>query len=270
MLEIQAKSVAEFLRCLLPTEAHFVRGTRYYYRGQADAQWGLVPSIRRKESWKRFGGAENHGLRCDNDVVISSEDELAWAENTLLTTTKRIIRQRGLSPTLEETPALVAFAQHIGLPTRALDWSRSPLTAAYFAAAPALAFAERRGSLAVFAMSDLYIEESHHMAGVEPIFPTGFGNATLVSQQGLLLVVPRDRGDLLAGTPVRKGPFGTLPLDAHVDDQLVKLTLAHEHVGDLMEILRDQDIHGASIFPDTRGIAELVREVYLTAPPDVR
>ena len=48
MIEFQAASVGEFLRALLPTEPHFPF-ENWLFRGQADAAWGLVPSILREK-----------------------------------------------------------------------------------------------------------------------------------------------------------------------------------------------------------------------------
>jgi type I restriction enzyme M protein len=82
------------------------------YRGVKDKDFKLEPSIMR--------------------LGYSDEDELINAEKRLF----KAFKQQAL-PHLEYTPKndweWLALAQHHGLPTRLLDWSRNPLVALYFA-----------------------------------------------------------------------------------------------------------------------------------------
>lgn len=101
-------------------------GQEVYFRGQADARWRLVSRLGRtmERLEKNELIYEQKFRELENDL-----------ENGLLREFKDAChRIPGLSspPENSEDEAL-AFAQHYSLPTRLLDWSRSPYIAAFFA-----------------------------------------------------------------------------------------------------------------------------------------
>lgn len=100
-----------------------------WFRGHREAHWDVLPSI-----WREY----------------TPDEERNFTNRFRM----RAALRRPVAPAKDDYAAWLSLMQHYGLPTRLLDWSRSPLVAAYFAVA---AYKDRTPADAVIWMLDPHL-----------------------------------------------------------------------------------------------------------------
>lgn len=160
--------------------------------------------------------------------------------------------------------SMLAIAQHHGIPTRLLDWSRSSFVAAYFAAADALKF-DGDEPLSVHALDTGAARiHTNHQFGIVTV-PRA-ANPNLHAQEGV-------HSYFAPKSCMPSDPATYLCLDEELSKTrtertaLYKITLAKAHAAELLWILDRMGYNSARLFPGFDGAARAVMQFRLMRSP---
>ncbi len=188
--------------------------TEWIFRGQWDSRFELLPTAYRAKEWKPFttvGDKPFDPMAGYQSEIVQAQYEYRVLKRFLDDTDRaglgapnevfvRVGFEQANRNDLEFIlePALSTFAalaQHHGVPTRLLDWTRVGLHGAYFAAAEAAEHADESGNLSVWALSVAFLEQMEaleerveflrHSPHIRVITAPRSSNANLHAQAGL-------------------------------------------------------------------------------------
>ncbi|WP_437332946.1 FRG domain-containing protein [Sorangium sp. So ce394] len=273
---------------------------QWLFRGQSNADWGLVPSILRPGAVPQVHDAANATARRRFELNslrrflrMADEQGLPWPEdNQRVRDVEALYALDGYEeisthswrfddpwPPLELLSHF-ALAQHYGIPTQLLDWSRRPLVAAYFAAIEAAKNPGRFAQLAVFGIAEPAIIQfctrtwgPEHPQGLVVTAPYAT-NPNLRAQYGAFTVV-RVRGEeapptidqvLFQAYDAERRSGGAAPMFFYYPF-MQKIVLPTKEAPRLLRLLAYHRIHAASLFPGYAGVAQAITESQLWDQP---
>lgn len=272
----------EFLEALRPGDRRWQpHSTCWLFRGQSDSQWPLIPTAARDKCWVPF--SEQRPTKSYVDKLRAFGPLVFEAD--LLRKFAHALDHAGLPipgasrADIESLPVmindyrelvpkyleLIALAQHHGVPTRLLDFTRHGLIAAYFAAA-AKPSRVRDTRLCVWAIDGRLSELEKRAARrwLSIYTATRAINAHLRAQEGVFFVwgteqdfVPLDEVVLAM---VRESPPHFMRQQGSSVPVLRRLTLPTSEVTELLGLLVNERISGATMFPGINGVVRGMTE----------
>jgi FRG domain len=230
-----------------------VLGSGMFYRGQADATWGLVDSL------TRYLGPETP---IEKALQIEKEAAKKFKEQAHLFLDPYTLPDRK-APDEDWWPLM----QHFGAPTRLLDWTLSPYVAAYFAAVDHL---DKPGTIWAFPESelrttglDMFLSVSgprktssfQSVDSPQILLPSEYGefpNVRMITQQGRFTLPGRilsDHGALIVRALEGRAPVRTVKLNIHTKAK-------YEILLKLLQV----NITANTLFPGLDGLGRSIRE----------
>jgi hypothetical protein len=271
---IEPTAVDEFWEILSPQKPLDDKPSQFIYRGQRDASWHLIPSILRNNSpstiisgqkeitaddqiFSELAILEQFVKQCDLLGLKIVNDSAELRENLAPQTYSA--DKYDINPSewpTENLIELMALAQHHGVPTHLLDWSKRSYVAAYFAASAALAKYDIAKKHAKFAVWALNAAKIHSYKNINIIKVPGSTSSNLAAQSGLFTVLkqPIGRGQPFPHKPL-EDEFASAP-----NSPLWKITLPVEYAAEVLELCELYGVSASTLFHGFDGAAKAVKD----------
>jgi hypothetical protein len=290
-------SAAALLDALTPHSMWGERPDWWIFRGQGNAEWDLQPTAFRRLVHFDYGRGPyepkaTHREQIEQEALLlrlfvsginEQGGELPSEAAFGLTNWNEIDRIVEEAATGEEDAntiwppphlqQLFALGQHYGLPTRLLDWTERGRVAAYFAAEAVQRMRERGDAaphMSVWAYSQMHGDAEAFWRGAEwrplTIRVPRSRNANLHAQGGVFTVVVNSC--LRPDSPARVPPLNRI-IEAQAartehspraNPLLYQLRLGAEHAGELLRLLRYEQISSTYLFPGYEGVIRGITE----------
>lgn len=277
IVEIPTNSLDEFWDYLSPIGSFISDMQKPIFRGQGNSEWPLTPSVLRKDIHSKYK-VRNVDTQTEQIILfeylllldfLHYSDEMGFIIPNDSPEFRRhmdfsvFTNRYGIDAIgwpSEEYFSFIALAQHLGIPTRLLDWTRNPFVAAYFSASQVLNLEKKSEKLAVWVIDS---EILHKLEGkLEYVKPAESTSKNLAAQNGVFLIHRQQNG------MDRNSPFSSEGLKDSVnklfeeseDFTAYKITLASNLAGDLLFRCSKFGVSAAILFPEFDGAAKAALE----------
>jgi hypothetical protein len=244
--EIAIKTVGDLSRQVRALPA---TNRTWLFRGHADSRWMLQPSVHR-------------GYSPQQERYLTNEFRV------------RASGRHFSCPLSNDYPAWLALMQHYGLPTRLLDWTYSPLVAAFFSVHPdyVLRNTVENRNASIWVLDPGKLNESQGFeplifpldaASYEPMIAPAFKNRVEPDTVGVAMALEHDpRIQLQQGAFTIHSSRTPLNLLQGADTWLYKFIIMNEDIHNFFEELTLLGIRKYTLFPDLSALTSELKAIH--------